>query len=184
MALCDTTNIIISTNTFLTTHFSTNIMVAYTVHPAYKMYRQAYCSRRPTGSDTEISHTGTAENSTVTTAQSTSKQDFSPRADIARDDHNIFLFVEIPGMGKDDITLSYNNEDRFLVVRGEKKAHSGVEGLKTLRHERQFGSFERKFKLSGEVNIDISAINAQFENGLLTITLPKIQPKTTTIPIV
>lgn len=167
-------------------------MVAYTFHPGYKMYRNAYCSphaqhkpwrkyAQESGDTNEQTHT--TEHSRDNSQQH-SQQTFSPRADIARDEHNIYLFIEIPGMGKDDVTLSYNSEDRFLTVRGEKKAVESTEGLKTLRHERQFGSFERKFKLSSDVNVDISAINAVFEHGLLTITLPKIQPKTTTIPIV
>ncbi len=162
-------------------------MVAYTFHPGYRMYRTAQCmndARRAWREYARQAQNAGASIHTEETVSSSSKKDFSPRADIARDDHNIYLFVEIPGMGKDDITVSYNNEDRFLVVRGEKKAHGNVEGVKTLRSERQFGSFERKFKLSGDVNINAEAINATFENGVLTITLPKIQHKTTTIPIV
>jgi HSP20 family protein len=76
------------------------------------------------------------------------------------------------------------NEDRILTIRGEKKQSETIEGQQFVRVESRFGTFSRSFTLSD--SIDINAIQAEFNNGILQITLPKIepeQPKSIEVPI-
>ena len=110
-------------------------------------------------------------------------EQFSPRVDIAETEKAISLHVEIPGVQKDDVKISIN-EDRILSIRGEKKQSETIEGQQFVRVERHFGTFARSFTLSD--SIDINGIQAEFNNGILHITLPKVepeQPKSIEVPI-
>ena len=110
-------------------------------------------------------------------------EQFSPRVDIAETEKTISLHVEIPGVQKEDVKISIN-EDRILSIRGEKKQSETIEGQQFVRVESRFGTFSRSFTLSD--SIDINAIQAEFNNGILHITLPKIepeQPKSIEVPI-
>jgi HSP20 family protein len=101
-------------------------------------------------------------------------EQFSPRVDIAETEKAILLHVEIPGVQKDDVKISIN-EDRILSIRGEKKQSETIEGQQFVRVESHFGTFARSFTLSD--SIDINAIQAEFNNGILQITLPKVEPE-------
>lgn len=108
---------------------------------------------------------------------------FSPKVDIAHEDKSITLLIEIPGVNKEDVKISIN-EDRVLTISGEKKQQETIEQQSFIRIERHFGSFTRSFKLTDL--IDVSGIQAEFNNGVLSVTLPKIepvQPKTIEVPI-
>jgi HSP20 family protein len=101
-------------------------------------------------------------------------EQFSPRVDIAETEKAISLHVEIPGVQKDDVKISIN-EDRILSIRGEKRQSETIEGQQFVRVESHFGTFARSFTLSD--SIDINAIQAEFNNGILQITLPKVEPE-------
>ncbi|GBD07238.1 Spore protein SP21 [bacterium HR21] len=98
---------------------------------------------------------------------------FSPRVDISEDERNVYIQAELPGVAKEDVKVTIS-EDRVLTIRGEKKQERKVEERNFLRVERTFGSFSRSFMLPENVKID--EIDAKFENGVLTITLPKAEP--------
>lgn len=100
--------------------------------------------------------------------------DFSPKVDIAHEEKAITLLIEIPGVNKEDVKISIN-EERILSIRGEKKQSETIEGQKFVRVESHFGTFARSFTLSD--SIDINAIQAEFNNGILQITLPKVEPE-------
>lgn len=109
--------------------------------------------------------------------------DFSPKVDIAHEEKAITLLIEIPGVNKEDVKISIN-EDRVLTISGEKKQHQTIDQQAFLRTERRFGSFTRSFKLTDL--IDIQGIQAEFNNGVLSVTLPKIeqeQPKSIEVKI-
>ena len=101
-------------------------------------------------------------------------EQFSPRVDIAETENAISLHVEIPGVQKDDVKISIN-EDRILSIRGEKKQSETIEGQQFVRVESHFGTFTRSFTLSD--SIEINGIQAEFNNGILQITLPKVEPE-------
>ena len=99
---------------------------------------------------------------------------FSPRIDISEDEKHIYVEAEIPGVKKEDLKLTL--EDNILTIEGEKKIEEEKKEKNFYRNERVFGSFKRSFTLPVEVNPD--NINAKFENGLLKVTFDKIHEET------
>ena len=63
--------------------------------------------------------------------------------------------------------------DGVLTIKGEKTQESAKEGANYRISERSFGAFERSFTLPRSVNMD--AIKADFENGVLTVQFPKVE---------
>ena len=97
-----------------------------------------------------------------------------PSVDIVENDNSFELFAELPGVKKEDVKIVV--EDGVLQISGEKKSNIiENEKSKITRNERSFGKFERKFKLTEDINPD--EIKANFENGLLKITFAKIVPE-------
>ncbi len=95
---------------------------------------------------------------------------FTPRIDISEDDKHIYVEAEIPGVKKEDLKLTL--EDNILTIEGEKKFEEEKKEKNFFRNERIFGTFKRAFTLPVEVNPD--KINAKFDNGLLKITFDKL----------
>lgn len=102
--------------------------------------------------------------------------DFSPRVDISEDDKNLYVTVEIPGVNKEDVKVTIN-DDNILVIKGEKKREFKTEDKERnfIRVERSYGSFQRSFMLPDNVKKD--NVSAKFENGVLTIKLEKVEPE-------
>lgn len=99
---------------------------------------------------------------------------FAPRVDITEDDKNIFVHAELPGLKKEEVKLSLN-EDRMLTLSGEKKKEELKEGQGWVRNEISYGSFSRSFILPD--NTDIDSVNAKFDNGVLEVTIGKKEPE-------
>jgi HSP20 family protein len=117
--------------------------------------------------------------SSTRTEQSARTQGFAPRVNVAESDTEFTLYVELAGVAKEDVSITVSDE-RVLSVKGEKK-RPDVAGVEFGRTERRFGAFERQFALPKNVNAE--GITATFEHGVLTLTLPKTQPSTTTVEI-
>ncbi len=100
-------------------------------------------------------------------------QTFSPRVDISENDKNLFIDAEIPGVDKKDLKITL--QDNILTVEGEKKILDERKENDTHRTERIYGSFKRSFTLPE--NVDPDKIDAQFKDGVLHITLKKVEPK-------
>ena len=100
------------------------------------------------------------------------KRVFSPRADIFEDKEHIYFNFDMPGVVKEDVKVKIH-EDRILSVQGTKKGTTDNENFKNLRNERLFGDFNRAFELPDTV--DTEKIAAKFDNGVLTLTLPKTE---------
>ena len=79
--------------------------------------------------------------------------------------------AELPGLKQDDIDL--NLQDDVLTVSGETREFAGGKREAVPFEERSYGRFERSVRLPDTV--DRENISANFENGLLTITLPKTE---------
>ncbi|MFN3344491.1 MAG: Hsp20/alpha crystallin family protein [Chloroherpetonaceae bacterium] len=94
------------------------------------------------------------------------------RVDIAEDEKNIYIEAELAGMKKEDVKVSI--EDNVLTIRGERKQENEEKKKNYHRVERVYGSFSRAFTL-GE-NIDKDNIEAKYEDGVLRLTLPKVEP--------
>jgi len=95
---------------------------------------------------------------------------FSPRVDIAEDDANMYLHIELPGVEKEHVSASVS-DDRVLTIKGERKNELKENGKNFVRMERSYGSFSRSFALPENVKAD--AVAAEFKNGILHLTLPK-----------
>ncbi len=95
---------------------------------------------------------------------------FAPKVDITEDDKNLYVSAEIPGVAKDDINVTMN--ENLLTLSGEKKREEKEERKNYYRLERSMGAFTRTFNVPVPVKADF--INAEFKDGILKITLPKI----------
>ena len=96
-----------------------------------------------------------------------------PRIDISEDKENINVIVEIPGVKKDDVKITL--QDNILTVEGEKKKESEQKENNFFRNERVYGSFKRSITLP--VLVDSEKVVAKFENGMLNIQFKKIEQK-------
>lgn len=96
-----------------------------------------------------------------------------PSVDIMEDETTVKLFVELPGIKKEDINIKLENG--ILTLRGEKKNYQ-IENdkISIIKTERRFGKFERKVYLPEGINPD--EVNAKFDNGLLEIYISKLIP--------
>ncbi len=118
----------------------------------------------------DFTRTGTAD------SESLSAGSFLPAVDIYEDDRKLALHLEVPGIQPDKIDLRVENNT--LTVRGERAFAKDVKEENFHRIERRFGSFVRSFTLPQTV--DTEHVQAGYENGVLTIELPKkaaAQPK-------
>lgn len=99
-----------------------------------------------------------------------------PDVDIVEDKDKIDVQVDLPGMQKEDVKVSV--EDDTLTIRGERKSFKEEKDKNYLQVERTYGKFTRSFSLPSTV--DGSKIKANYKNGVLKIELPKseaVKPK-------
>lgn len=104
-------------------------------------------------------------------SMSSESQELSPDIDLYEDQNEIVVKAELPGMTKDDIQISLN--DNILTIRGEKKKEEEDQGKDYYRSERVYGAFVRSLALPAEINPD--KVRATFRNGVLEIRLPKTE---------
>jgi HSP20 family protein len=90
-----------------------------------------------------------------------------PRVDVDETDKEYRVTAELPGLEERDVEVLL--QEGLLTVRGEKKLES--ENRNRTYSERFYGRFERQITLDRDV--DDSAVNATFKNGILTVTVPK-----------
>jgi len=97
-------------------------------------------------------------------------EDFQPRVDLRETDEAILVTAEMPGLEAKDFDIELS--EGMLRLKGEKR-HEYEEKEKGRIHrvERSYGSFERVIALPCEVETD--KVTAEYQNGLLTVTLPK-----------
>jgi HSP20 family protein len=92
-----------------------------------------------------------------------------PSVDIAANDKQYTITVEVPGVEESDVALELIEDS--LVIRGEKKQERERKDEEFYNVERSYGSFRRVLSLPGDA--DPEGIDARFRNGVLTITLPR-----------
>jgi len=90
-----------------------------------------------------------------------------PRANVKESTDAFFVEAEMPGVKKEDIELVCENG---MLTIGAKVQDDNKEGVRILRQERFEGDIRRRFVLK---DIKEENITAQYENGILTVTLPK-----------
>ena len=91
------------------------------------------------------------------------------RIDLRENDDHYVLEADLPGIQKEDISLHYENN--YLMISAKRNEMQEIENEKAYVHrERHFGQFQRNFYID---NIREDKISAQFNHGVLTVTLPK-----------
>ncbi|PQJ33993.1 heat-shock protein [Salinibacter sp. 10B] len=96
---------------------------------------------------------------------------WAPRTDLVETEDAYRIHLDVPGVSKDELKINY--KDNQLTVSGERASDRTDEGEEYVRVERAFGHFYRSFTLPRTVNAD--NIEAAYENGVLTITVPKTE---------
>lgn len=94
-----------------------------------------------------------------------------PDVDVTENDKAITIAAELPGLDEKDVELTLR--DGVLILKGEKSFEREEEEENVYVSERRYGSFQRSFRLPPSVDED--KISADFDKGVLTITLPKSQ---------
>src|SRR5215510_941358 len=98
---------------------------------------------------------------------------WSPMVDVYEREDEIVIFVEMPGVDKSDVQLSWN--DGVLTISGQKRQQVPGKRTRYLCLERAYGQFRREIEIN--VPIDRKKARAELENGLLRISLPKASSK-------
>jgi len=94
---------------------------------------------------------------------------WAPPIDVYEDESSFLIKVELPEINRDDVKVSLN--ENVLSISGERRVENEEKRENYHRVERTYGQFYRSFTLPQNVNVD--AINAQFKDGVLRLTLPK-----------
>lgn len=103
-----------------------------------------------------------------------------PTIDLYQTEDNWIVRAALPGIKAGDVQISVTGD--LLTIKGEMKEKANVKEEAYHIREQRYGTFERSLSLPTEVLADKA--KAEFEDGLLTITLPKVQetrPKTITV---
>jgi HSP20 family protein len=95
----------------------------------------------------------------------------SPQVDVSETDKEVRIKAELPGVNENDIDVSLN--DDILTIRAEKKQERKEEREGVHFSERSFGTFQRSLRLPFQINAD--QVQARFENGVLSVAVPKSQ---------
>ena len=105
---------------------------------------------------------------------------FAPRMDVDESETGYEVSMDLPGVLLDDVNIDV--EDDHIVVHGTRNRKESVEGTERRRVERTFGEFRRVISLPKLINKD--GITANFENGVLSIVMPKVVEEKTSRRVV
>lgn len=94
-----------------------------------------------------------------------------PACDVFEDKDAVKIVAEIPGVDPEDVKISLENN--LLTIRGEKKQQAEEKTERVHRYERSYGAFERTFSLP--TTVDPDRIAAAYEQGILTVSIPKAE---------
>jgi HSP20 family protein len=98
-----------------------------------------------------------------------STRPWAPAVDILETDNELVLNADLPGVEVKDVDI--NIENGTLTLKGERKFEREEKNKGFHRMERSYGSFVRYFTLPDTV--DAEHVHAEYNNGVLTVTLPK-----------
>ena len=96
---------------------------------------------------------------------------FAPRVDVQEYDNAYHISAELPGVNKHDVHVSLHNGVLTLEAETKQESTDKQDG-KVIRQERRYGKFLRSFDLGPQVQE--SDITAKFDNGVLSLTAPKV----------
>ncbi len=99
---------------------------------------------------------------------------WSPSVDPIETGEGYALYVDLPGLSREDVTLTF--EDGALTIGGQRDAQYDDDATR-VRGERWNGRFMRSLRFNHGIGPD--EIEAHFENGVLTVNIPKSEPSRT-----
>ena len=95
-----------------------------------------------------------------------------PKVDVSETDKEVKVIADVPGVDPEDIDIDVH--DNRMVISGVTERETETDkNTKPYRYERSYGEFRREFMLPSRVNED--QIKAKCKDGVLTITLPKVE---------
>ena len=103
--------------------------------------------------------------------QSTEDTQISPRINVEENENAWVISAELPGVTKEDVKVNF--QDNFLTISGEKKFEKEDKDKNYHRVERSYGKFSRSLKIGKSVLSE--KIDAEYKDGILTISLPKAE---------
>ena len=96
-----------------------------------------------------------------------------PKINVYEWQDKVGVIAEIPGLSKKDLSVEVT--DGILTISGDKHKLFDVGDAKVIRRELKESSFKRQFELGEELNG--KDIKAKFEDGILSIEIPKVEPE-------
>ena len=96
---------------------------------------------------------------------------FAPSVNISQDQTAYHVDVDLPGVNKEDIKVDVN--DGQLIITGERNLKVEIKEEDYHKIETNYGKFSRTFNLPE--NVDLESIDASCENGVLSITIPRLE---------
>lgn len=114
----------------------------------------------------------------------TARRVWVPHVDVYEEKTSFVVIAELAGMAPDEIHVFFSADTNRLTIKGSRKPPSCSSAHRCFQLEILYGEFERHISLPGW-HVDVDAITARYDNGLLTVTLPKkekrIEQRTFTI---
>lgn len=98
------------------------------------------------------------------------------KSDVTETDKSYQVTVDIPGVDKDDVDLSYDKDVLSIKAKRDSSLDRKDEKDNVIASERSYGEYVRNYRLP---NVDADEISAKSDNGVLTIDLPKAEKKET-----
>ena len=95
-----------------------------------------------------------------------------PKVNVVNYDNSIEIDAAIPGLTKDDVNVEIT--DGVLTIQGTSAQRENVDDAQYLKREIKRSSFRRSFTLGD--NLDSNNVSAKFDNGILTLSIPKLVP--------
>lgn len=101
----------------------------------------------------------------------------APAVNVMEDEKHYHVSIAAPGMTKDDFSISLNEQNELVITmeKKEEKHQDCQKDCKYLRQEFNYSRHEQSIMLPE--NVDKEEIHAKMENGILEVTLPKLNPE-------
>jgi HSP20 family protein len=104
-----------------------------------------------------------------------------PKVNILETDSEIKFIADVAGLTKDEVQISIkDNEDntKTLTISGKKETEKKDENIRYLLRELKHSYFERSFVINNYTEYDFDGVTAKHENGVLSLSIPKLEVKT------
>ena len=126
-------------------------------------------ARHPYAAQSDLTRLFNSLFDSSTPAPAAAARRWSPATDLIEDEESYVLATDLPGLSRDDVKIELN--DNVLTISGERKFEHDERKQGYRRIERSFGTFRRSLTLPD--GVDPASISATFDNGVLTVTVPK-----------